>query len=368
MIIFSYLFKDILKSSIAVSLVLLLIVSSGRLAKYLTQASSGELAPELVFSIIAYRLPDFLPLILPLGIFVGSMLVFGRMYVESEMPALLAGGVSRVRILMYTLMPAFLVSMLVAFLTLWGAPKSLAKVEMLLEQSRSSASLLLFREGKFIHDRSGLNTAYIGNIDSTGSLERVFILQQSDAELEQGRTGLLLAKRGEILDTDNRDERILALQKGTIYQSQDDSLDFRISTFDNYSQRIQFSSSYEQRQLKTDALSTMELFAREGNQYRSTLHWRFSLPITVLVVTVLALAMSKTNPRKGRYARMLPAIVIYLFYIVLLSAVRNLMEEGNLQPYAIWLLQAFAFLVALFIYFSEDWLRRWQSIPERTAT
>ena len=365
MILFSYLFKDILKSTLAVTLVLLLIVSSGRLAKYLTQASGGELAPELVFSIIAFRLPDFLPLILPLGIFVGSMLVFGRMYIESEMSALLAGGVSRIRILFYSLVPAFLVSAVVAFLTLWGAPKSLSKVETLLEQSRSSTSLMLFREGKFINDRSGLMTAYIGSIQPNNTLERIFLLQQSNADLEQGRTALLVANRGEILETNDSNERILSLQGGSIYQSQGERLDYRISSFDQYSQRVELTSSSEQRQLKIDAIPTLELAQREGLKYMATLHWRFSLPLTVLVVSILALAMSKTDPRRGRYARMLPAIVIYLVYIVMLSGVRNLMEEGELQPVAIWILQFFAMLMAVIIYFGDDWLRRWRSVPER---
>ncbi len=368
MILFRYLFQDILKSTLAVSVVLLLIVSSGRLAKYLTQASSGELAPELVFSVIAYRLPDFLPLILPLGVFVGCMLVFGRMYIESEMAALLASGVSRVRILIYTLAPAFFISVLVAGLTLWGAPKSLSKVEALLEQSRSSTSLMLFREGKFINDRRGLMTAYIGGIGQDSSLERIFLLQQSNADLDHGRTALMVARQGNILDTSNRDERILALSEGKIYQSQGDQLDYRISSFDSYSQRVQLSSSSEQRQLKIDAIATMDLFNREGGQYQAALHWRFSLPITVLVVAVLALAMSKTDPRRGRYARMLPAIVIYLLYIVALSAIRNQIEESGLNPLAIWLFQLASLSAALVIYFGGDWLRRWQSIPERLPT
>ncbi len=84
MLLFRYLCASILQASLAVTFILLLIVTSGRLAKYLTEASTGNLAADLVFWIILFRIPDFLPLLIPLGLFVGILLAYGRMYVDSE--------------------------------------------------------------------------------------------------------------------------------------------------------------------------------------------------------------------------------------------------------------------------------------------
>lgn len=361
MTLFLYIFKDIVKSSLAVSLVLLLIVSSGRLAKYLSQASSGDLAPELVFAIIAFRLPDFLPLILPLGTFVGVMLVFGRLYIDSEMAVLFASGVSKKRILAYVLVPAFLVSAVVAFLSLYGAPKSLSQVENLLAQSRSSHSLMLFREGKFITDRNGEFAAYIGKIGEDSSLERIFMMQhqstasnEDSAEAVSGSTSILLARDGVILPGNSEEERIIELQSGRVYESSGEALDYRVSQFDNYTQRIQLSQGSEERKLNIDTTPTVELFGSSEAKFSAALHWRFSLPATVIVVAVLAVAMSKTDPRRGRYARMLPAIMIYLIYIVSLSAVRNFIEANELPPLSIWVLHGFYFLGALAAYFGSE--------------
>lgn len=371
MTLFFYLFKDIIKSIFAVSFILLLIVSSGRLAKYLGQASSGDLAPELVFSIIAFRLPDFLPLILPLGTFVGVMLVFGRLYIESEMAALFASGVSKAKLLLYTIVPAFLMSIAVAFLTLWAAPKSLSQVESLLAQSRDSHSLLLFREGKFINDKDGLFTAYIGKIGADSSLERIFFVQQEQvrrgdqdvSEAASGRMSMMLAEDGEILAGSHADERVLRLSGGRIYESQGESLDYRVSTFDLYTQRIELQRGSEERKLKIDTLPTQTLYESSDLRYQAALHWRFSLPTTVIVVAILALAMSRTEPRRGRYGKMLPAILIYLVYIVSLSAVRNMVEEGRVPALALWALHAFSLCGALMAYYYPDLARRWQQIP-----
>ena len=371
MTLFLYIFKDIVKSTLAVSLVLLLIVSSGRLAKYLSQASSGDLAPELVFSIIAFRLPDFLPLILPLGTFVGVMLVFGRLYIDSEMAVLFASGVSKRRILAYVSVPAFLLSAVVAFLSLYGAPKSLSQVESLLAQSRSSHSLMLFREGKFITDRDGEFAAYVGKIGADSSLERIFMMQHlgqsttSDSSAAViGGTSILLASDGVILPGSDDEERIVELQSGRVYESRGEALDYRISQFGSYSQRIRLARGSEERKLNIETTPTFELFSSGEAKYRAALHWRFSLPVTVIVVAVLAVAMSKTDPRRGRYARMLPAIMIYLVYIVSLSAVRNLIEDGDWPPLSIWALHGVYFSGAMFVYFARE-ISRVFSRPQR---
>ncbi|NND40073.1 MAG: LptF/LptG family permease, partial [Pseudomonadales bacterium] len=178
MLLFRYLSTSSMLATVAVTLVLLLIVTSGRLAKYLTQASSGDLAADLVFSIILFRIPDFLPLIIPLGLFVGILLAYGRFYVDSEMTVIEATGVSQGKILCMTMLPATLISMLVAALTLWVAPASLARVGALLEESRNTHGLALFRAGKFQTDRAGDSVVYVESLPSRERFEGVVLVEQ----------------------------------------------------------------------------------------------------------------------------------------------------------------------------------------------
>ena len=112
MIVFRYLSREVLTTLAAVSGVLLLIIMSGRFIKYLAQAAAGQLDPGVLFTIMAYRLPGFVVLILPLGMFLGILLAYGRMYLDSEMAVLSATGISDRRILGYTQGPALLVALL----------------------------------------------------------------------------------------------------------------------------------------------------------------------------------------------------------------------------------------------------------------
>ena len=59
------------------------------------------------------------------------------------------------------------------------------------------------------------------------------------------------------------------------------------------------------------------------------LQWRLSIPVLVLVVTMLAVPLSRTNHRKGRFGKLLPAIVLYFTYLVALNAMRDALESGS---------------------------------------
>src|SRR5690606_36520235 len=124
---FRYLSREVLTTLAAVSGVLLIIIMSGRFIKYLAQAAAGQLDPGVLFTIMAFRVPGFLVLIVPLAMFLGILLAYGRMYLDSEMAVLSGPGVGDRRILVYPRGPALLVALRVAWLSLWVAPAGVLK-------------------------------------------------------------------------------------------------------------------------------------------------------------------------------------------------------------------------------------------------
>ena len=131
MIIRRYLVKQVVSTSLVVIALLTLIMMGGRLIKYFGVAAQGRLDAGILFSIIGYRLPEFLTLILPLGFFIGLMLVFGRLYVDHEMAVLNGSGVSRNQ-LGRLLIPMTVVFLAVqAVLMLWMAPWGVRQFEQL---------------------------------------------------------------------------------------------------------------------------------------------------------------------------------------------------------------------------------------------
>jgi lipopolysaccharide export system permease protein len=68
-------------------------------------------------------------------------------------------------------------------------------------------------------------------------------------------------------------------------------------------------------------------------ELQATLQWRLSIPLMVLVVTILAVPLSRTNNRQGRYGKLLPAIALYFTYLVALNGMRGALESGAIPIY-----------------------------------
>src|SRR5690554_8215238 len=107
---------------------------SGRFIKYMAKAAQGMSDLSSLLLIIAYRIPGFLQLILPLGLFLGILLAYGRLYLESEMTVLSATGMSEQRLLTYTLVPAIFVALLCAWLSFMLTPQGVQKVAQVLNE------------------------------------------------------------------------------------------------------------------------------------------------------------------------------------------------------------------------------------------
>ena len=177
--ILRYLALEVLTHMLAVSFILLVIIVSGRFVKYLAEAAVGDLAAGILLPVMFYRLPGFLELIVPLGLFIGILMSYGRLYVESEMVILSACGVSQTRLAFYTLVPATLVMLLVATLSFFVTPLGAARSEALLEDPSSSQGLHTLGAGRFQTRRDTSSVSYTESIDpDTGVMREVFLSQR----------------------------------------------------------------------------------------------------------------------------------------------------------------------------------------------
>lgn len=366
MILLRYLTREILTSMFAVSFALLLIVISSRLVKFLAMAASGNVAGDVLVWMVVYRLPSFLELILPLGMFIGILLAYGRLYVESEMAVMSACGVSNRKLAFYTLFSALIVSLLVGFLSLYLTPSSLQKARDITNDKRNSEGVNTLVPGKFKLYGDGGRVSYTRDISEDHSLMTdVFIATRIPEKNREGQVQLVVANRGGVrVDRDN-DVRYLELKQGAQYKITPGKHDLELTRFGTMGQFLDERDASLSEHADIDGTTTAVLMTREDNEAKAALQWRMSLPVMVLVMSIIALAMSRTNHRKGRYTKMLPAILIYLLYLILMSAMRSAIETGKLPvDIGLWPLHVAFFLLALLLFNSERMIftiKRWRS-------
>lgn len=359
MIIFRYLAREVMVSMTAVTLALLLIFMSTRFVKYLAEAAAGEIAGKILLPILFYRIPAFLELILPLGLFLGIMLSYGRLYVESEMIVMNACGVSKRRLLAYTQVPALAVAVLAGGLSLYATPLGWQKFYALWDDPNNMQGLSTMVPGRFQGARGQSMVTYAEQIDKdTKQMHNVFIALPV---LKPGKPkvyALVYAERGRVVMLQNERRRFIELENGYRFEGNPGELKYTMMQFERYRALLD-DQPVVARSAETDAKTTAQLVGSTNLEDVAALQWRLSLPLLVPIVALIALALSETSHRRGRFIKMLPALLIYIVYLIILSTARSSLEKGRLPVMpGIFVVHGVFLLIGIGLYFGPDFMRR----------
>ncbi|AUX85598.1 LPS export ABC transporter permease LptF [Acinetobacter sp. ACNIH2] len=340
MIIRRYLVKQVVSNSLVVIGLLTLIMMGGRLIKYFGVAAQGRLDAGILFSIIGYRLPEFLTLIFPLGFFIGLMLVFGRLYVDHEMAVLNGSGISRHQ-LARMLIPLTLVFMLLqGVLMLWMSPWGLRQFEQLTTSQAVRTGFDLVRPKEFIS--SGPYTIYAGDLsEDRRNLKDIFFYQR--AEKEGKPDVMILAKEATRVEVANDTANVVDLVQGRRYEIYPGQPKYTQAEFQSYRLRLENDKEAKFESSEVEALTTGKLWQNRNDPIvASELGWRMFVPLVMIVALGLAVALSEVSPRQGRYLKLFPALLIFASLIVAMMAIKTRVSK---QEIGIW-----AYPLVLFVY------------------
>jgi lipopolysaccharide export system permease protein len=359
--IFRYLSKQVLAATAAVTLILLVVGLINRFIQYLAEAVAGEMASDVLLLLMFYRLPDFLLVILPLALFLAILLAYGRMYAENEMTVLIASGLSRRRLLGFTLASSMLVVVLVAFLSLLLAPWGIRNTEQLMQRQDQLTEVDLMTAGQFQEFNEGERITYaerITGITGGRQLENVFVVSSASGQGSRAGIRVIISEtaRPEI-DADSG-ARFMRLENVLQYQGQPGSAQFTIGQFDVQAILLPEPAGIEEVD-EEEALRTRDLWGAAQPEYQAELQWRISAVLIIPVMTLLAVPLSKVNPRQGRFSKLVPAALVYALYFVLLQVCREQIADGQLPAIVgLWWVHGIFLLVGWLLYQDFDFSRR----------
>ncbi len=275
-------------------------------------------------------MPSMGLLMLPLSIFIGILLTFGRLYAESEITVMNATGMGNKYLIRAALYLALITGVVAAFNSLWLAPWSQEKVTQLMEKVEADVGLELLQKGQFQPSPDGKAVVFIDDISRDGKeLQNVFIAQPLPRDAI--RPSIIFAKRGQISELEDG-RQVLDLIDGHRYEGIPTRLDYMISDFETY-QALIGQREILKKSRDWDAISTAELFHDSSLKAKAELQWRISLILCVPLLTMIVVPLSVVNPRQGRFAKLGPAVFIYLSYFLSISAAKSAVEDGALPAY-----------------------------------
>ncbi len=319
---------------IAIALVVLFIRLLGDVAR-------GELANEAVLAFLGFSLLYFLPVLMTIALFAGVLLPLSRMWRDSEMVIWFNAGVSLIQWMRPVLAFAVPFSLVILLLTLVLNPWMQTKKNEYRQELKSRSESTLIAPGLFAESGSSQRVYYVESLNPlTGIVRNVFMQSNIDGQL-----GLVVAREGSHTELPDG-SRYLVFKDGRRYEGTPGQLDYRIVQFERYWMRLDAVATDGRaagvRQARVDAL-----LADASPQARGELLWRVGVPVSALILAVMAIPLSFVNTRARRSYGLVIALLLYFVYNNLLSLSQAWVAQGKLNPWTGTLAPHLLMLVAV---------------------
>jgi len=314
--------SQIFKGFTAILFILTALIFSSRLVGYFEQAASGSLNPDIIFTVIFLRLPDFLALLIPFAFFLSLLLVISELYSSNGIYAYFSAGVSRLRLIKHITPFFFITLILCGLISIYLAPygKALSK-SLMAEQSYEDKLSMLQPETLVNLDEAG-SYLYFKSYDGEKMTGVTFFVQDDPS---------LSIIKAELLEISNQDNNmILNFQNGSIYPDLNSS-----NQIDASFKELMHSIEAGQTSSKSFTFSKLLDYKKQSNFIQN--QWNASIPIMLVALLILSFVFGKENPRSGREGSLVTGVLIYIFYLSVLVAFRESYANNfNLFYYYLW--------------------------------
>ena len=340
-----YIFREIASTWLAVTLILLTILLTNQFARVLGDVAKGQLPKGAAFDVIGLSAVQYLTVLVPIGLFLSIMLALGRLYRDSEMPAMMAcrvGPSGIYRPLFWLMLP--LVAG-VGYIAIDVGPRALVAVERIGAEARREADLRSIEPGRFTVFGPDQAVVYGERVTADGIMENVFMQRIVDGDTVE----VVVAERGEQVDSEDPDVRLLVLHDGRRYEGVPGSQQFRVVEFAEHGIPYQLPSLDPPDPRPREMLVT-SLMRSSDPEHRAELQWRLGVPLSTVILAIFAVPLSRSQPRAGRYGRLAIGLLVFIIYFNLLSAAKAWFENGDVTPaVGLWWVHGLFLLLALLL-------------------
>ncbi len=356
-----YIAREILTAWLTVLLVLLVIVLSTEVVHLLSWITQGFIPVSAFMAYLINSLFQFSVILIPLSLLMGILLGFGRLYKDSEMAAIMSSGVGPLRLyrsLMVVVIPTTVVLLILSLF-----------IKPVMEHQRALITAK-------ISSKSKVDSLLVGRFNHASKSGAVLFLESQDKNKKQLDNTFFQQVEGDkahvdIADStssyiDSSGNRYMVMHNGVHYVGNAGQAAMNIIEYTDYGIHIDRKKVAVHTSASTKTLS--ELWHSEKPKDKAELQWRIAIPIAAFIVSFMALPLSKTSPRSGRYSKLVLALVIYLLYSNLISISYTWIIQRKIPAWiGIWWVHILAIILLYFILKRSGYLIRKQRVGQHGA-
>ena len=330
--------------SIAALTLVLFLQKMFRLAELIVSKGATVVS---TLKVLAFVMPSFLVLTIPMAFLIGTLTAFTRLCSDSEVTAMKASRVSLYNMIRPVMLFAVAAFSVTALTSLVVAPEANHALKVHLFNLVKSRAMVGIEPGVFSSTFDGM-VIYVDKMTSLDDMEGIFISDERSAREPYA----IVARRGRLIADQQSLNVTLAMKQGTILalprEGQEQS--YSNMAFDSGNLYLDISNALIQKRPTNrdfDEIGSFELFRElkrakaEGKpsiDVESELHKRLSIPFACLLFGLIGAPLGIRRSRSGKSAGIGLALLVFLVYYMVLAAGTNLSDTGKLSPaVAYWL-------------------------------
>ena len=323
MLIDRYLVREVSLPFFGVGAALLVVFTTYSITSFLAKASGGLVSPAEIAQLTFLKSLIALEVLVPLALYLGIILGLGRLYSDSEMHALRGAGISEGRLLRPIVIFATTMAIVVSLLSTVVRPWAYQQSYDLRAIAAASSELDRIKPGQFYVDNVNRRTVFIQSMSEDRSqLRGIFVHTRDDQDQS---LQIASSTTGSLETADTADYQKLTLSDATVYKTVSDGPNIR-SRFKSLAVNLRIADP-ELVGYKVKAQTTLDLRGAENPEEKAEYQWRLSASLSTLLLVLAAVPLSRSQPRQGRYAKIIVALLIYALYLNLLVMSRTWVEQ-----------------------------------------
>jgi lipopolysaccharide export system permease protein len=316
------------------------------LIRFLGRAATDRIGSADVVPLIAFNSIGFIPVLLVLTVFLSILMVMSRAWSDSEMVIWFSSGQSLTDwirpVLSFALPYAVVVGLIGLVVSPW-ANRQIAELKQRFEQREDVSQVAA---GQFRESRSSNRVFFVESVNKEQTdVSNVFVVQR------EGERMIVVASRGGKVENQPNGDRFLVLEDGRRYDGNWGGVEYSLMEFERYGVRLEPAAG-PTGTASARALTTPELLADLSPANLGELMARIGLPVSVIVIALLAIPLAFVNPRLGRSFNLVIGVLIYFTYTNLNGLMRSWISQDRVSFWlGLWITHAIILGIAFYLFY-----------------
>ena len=333
---------------------LLVIVFTGyTFAIKLSEAADGIIPLSVVARLIGLKSVITLEVLLPTALYLSIIAALSRFHRDSEMAAINTAGVGEAGILRTVIILSVLIAVIVGTISLFARPWAYRQSYQIEAQARAEFDIRKIEPGQFIELQGSKYVLFARHVDKhKGRLQDVFLQSEQGNKIQ-----LIFAQEAFLPPVRAGERRSFEFVNGYNYLldqlgSQDTTLKFK-------HMKVYIPTDKRDTKYRRRAEPSINLYRSDAPEDIAEFQWRLSTPLATVLLSLLAVPLSRSAPRQSRYHSFVFAILVYVGLFNLTGVARTWVENGKVQSFpGIWWIYLVPLLLFIGLMVAPTWLRR----------